>query len=114
MKHDNITIAKAVATKIGSVFDHSVEAKPFDEGRSRSGNTHFSLPIQNKFGIFDMVIAEAWLRVSAGEVTSKEGETQTSVQIALHYKHVGGGSNGSNIGTLWLNEKGRSVAFREG
>ena len=111
---DNETIASLVAEQIKERFGHEVEAAPFNESRSRSGDAYFSMPVAQQHGVFDMIIKESHLQVSAGEVECPEEGKHISVRVGLHYSHVSGGSNGSNVGTFWFRKDGTLINFRAG
>lgn len=111
---DNEYIATLVAAQIAASFGHTVKAEPFEESRSRGGDQFFSLPIEENFGIFSMVMKDAHVRIAAGKVESEEHGEHYNVRAALHYSHVSGGSNGSNIGTYWFTKTGELIGFREG
>jgi len=111
---DNDRIAELVAEQIATRFGHSVEATTYEESRTRSGEQFFSLPIEQKHGIFDMIVGETHLKLRAGEVEDADNGKHTSVFVALHYEHVSGGRNGSNVGTFWFADDGGLIAFRAG
>lgn len=113
-KMDNDFIAALVAAQIATTFGHKVSANPYEESRSRGGDQFFSLPIDGSFGIFSMIMKDAHIRIVAGKVESAEHGEHYNVRAALHYTHVGGGSNGSNIGTFWYTKKGELIEFRAG
>lgn len=111
---ENEFIATLVAAQIAATFGHTVKTEPYEESRSRGGDQFFSLPIEGGFGIFSMVMKDAHVRISAGKVESEEHGEHYSVRAGLHYSHVAGGSNGSNIGTYWFTKTGELIGFREG
>lgn len=111
---DNESIAALVAKQIEERFGHKVEAAPYDENRTRTGDRFFSLPIEQEHGIFGMIVSETHLKLRAGEVEDAENGKHTSVFVALHYEHVSGGRNGSNVGTFWFADDGGLIAFRAG
>lgn len=114
MNIDIHKIAALVAAQIKERFGHEVEAKPYTVSRTRSGDQYFSLPIKQDHGIFDMIIADSHLRLSAGEVEDAENGKHVSVRVGLHYNHISGGSNGSNVGTFWCSKSGELINFRAG
>ena len=111
---DNDRIAALVAKQIEERFGHKVEAEPYNESRTRLGERYFDLPIEQEHGIFGMIVSETHLKIRAGEVEDAENGKHTSVFVALHYEHVSGGRNGSNVGTFWFADDGGLIAFRAG
>ena len=111
---DNDRIAALVAEQIKDRIGHSVDPAPYDENRTRSGEQFFSLPIEQEHGIFDMIVSGTHLKIRAGEVEDDENGKHTSVFVALHYEHVSGGRNGSNVGTFWFADNGELINFRAG
>lgn len=107
-------IATKVAEQLNEQFGHQVIASTFNESRTRGGDEHFSLPIKGDFGIFNMIMKSAEVRVSVGTVQNEANGEHYHVHTALHYTHVSGGSNGSNIGTYWFAKTGELIGFREG
>lgn len=114
MISDNERIAALVAKQIKDRFGHSVDPAPYDESRTRSGERFFSLPIEQDHGIFGMIVSETHLKLRAGEVEDAENGKHTTVFVALHYEHVSGGRNGSNVGTFWFADDGGLINFRVG
>lgn len=107
-------VAEAIAKEIQSRFGFAVDADPYDTSRTRSGDEYFDLPAPADYGIFKTIMKHAWLRVRVGRVKVGEADEHLCVFIALHYDHVSGGSNGSNIGTMWIDYDGNVMSFREG
>ena len=111
---DITMVAGVVSRELAERFNVGVGPAPYNEANHRSGDMTFSLPVEQKLGIFKMIMKEAHIRVQAGSVTSNEHGEHVSIMVALHYNHVSGGSNGSNIGTIWVTKEGELIGFREG
>lgn len=115
----NEQVAVLVAKKINQDFDILVSTTPLEEqtGRGRDPEQYFRLELTQEFGVFKMIMKSAWIKVRAGIVRPAEGsddKPQLCVFVALHYDHLHGGSNGSNIATYWFDAEGNLVAERAG
>jgi len=97
-------VATQVANHLHANFGFAVTAEPPEESRSRDGSHYFNMAIEQSFGVFAMIIKDAEVRVRVSELTDAPQGEKFYVHIALHYNHVSGGSNGSNVGTIWLGE----------
>ena len=107
-------VAAAVALEIWNRFGFMIGTSPQNASRTRGGEEFFELDAPKDYGIFKTVIKDANVKVRAGKVKEGEEDEHLCVFVALHYEHVSGGSNGSNIGTMWLNYDASVIGFREG
>lgn len=61
-----------------------------------------------------MIISEAQISVSSNIIGFKEDEnSQIAVKVSMTYSHPGGGSNGSDIVTLWLDRESKLIGYRK-
>lgn len=98
-RFDITAIAAVIAADMASRLGQTVEATPSDI--SHSGDAQYcSLEIEQNFGAFAMVIAHADVNLRAE--ACEDGTIW--VKADLRYKHHGGGSNGSTIGTWWVRD----------
>lgn len=107
-------VAKEIAAQIKSRFGFDIGPEPYNTMRARSGDEYFDLAAPHDYGIFKTIIKGAFIRVRTGVVKEGANDEHLSVMVALHYDHVSGGSNGSNIGTFWMSHEGALISFREG
>jgi hypothetical protein len=92
------------------LFGHQfVIPSEFDGTRQRK---FFRMEIDQKLGIFDMIIKEAYIRVS-WENINNDNKQEYWIDLSLKYEHPGGGRNGSNIGTVWLNDEFELLDIRK-
>jgi len=104
---DLSAISAAVAADIKTRFDHQVDPTPIEPSQ-RGNRHHCTLAINQDFGVFTMIITSAHVALSAE--ACEDGSIW--VLCSLNYEHVGGGRNGSNIGTWWVTTDGKIVNFR--
>lgn len=99
-------VAAVIAVDIANRFGTITISVPTEV--SQSGDAHYaSIEIEQSFGVFKMVIAHADVRLRAE--ACEDGTIW--VRGDLRYKHPGGGSNGSTIGTWWVRD-GAVETFR--
>ena len=85
------------------------------ETSSRSGRTFFTLPVSQDLGIFAAVIASVDLRVYYEKIDDHRDDAFQGgywINAALSYTHPGGGSNGSDVATVWLDRDFNFTALR--
>ena len=96
---DMKAISAVIAADIATRFGQTVTAEPTDVSH-KGEESYATLDIEQNFGAFKMVITTAELRLRASPCS----DGTTWVSVSLRYQHVGGGSNGSTVGTWWLRE----------
>lgn len=86
---------------------------------SHGSRTHFEMDVTQDFGVFASVIQTAQLSVyyEAHYPNRDAGMADATpagfwVNISLSYAHPGGGSNGSNVMTIWLDADLKLTALR--
>lgn len=96
---DMKAISAIVAADIATRFGFTVFAEPNDISH-KGEESYATLEIEPDYGVFKMVITTAELRLRASPCS----DGTTWVSVSLRYQHVGGGSNGSTVGTWWLRD----------
>lgn len=124
---DPIEIAKFLVAETDILFGLPLisQITPENVSKSRYGSVYFSLPVRQEHGIFSLVISQSYLQVSVTEQKAtlkdfdgidRENDDPIDifcVHLGLHYQHPSGGSNGSNILTVWFDHDGKWLAYRK-
>jgi hypothetical protein len=103
---DGTKFAAQIATALYIGFQVSVKPEVNDVKNHRTSTT-FTMPVEQEFGIFRMIIQDAVVKVQS---STENGTTWCS--IGLHYNHTGGGSNGYTIGTMLFDSSGNLKEFQ--
>lgn len=105
-------IARVVAEEISTRYQVAAETTPSRTFEDRHGNLFIDLPVEQRFGIFDMVFTGAHIGIRAGEVESPEDGKHMCVFVTLNFKYLSGGTNGANVGMFWIKPDGTVIGFR--
>ena len=108
-----LNIAITLETKSKELFGQQFGGIVHGTFIKRGATESFDMAIRQNLGIFAMVIKDAKISVTCEPMVDPKIGKCYWVQINLSYNHPSGGSNGSTIGTVWMNEKFEVIDIRK-
>ena len=108
-----LNIAITLETKSKELFGQQFGGYVHGTYHGKSECKFFDMAIRQNLGIFAMVIKDAKISVTCEPMVDPKIGKCYWVQINLSYNHPSGGSNGSTIGTVWMNEKFEVIDIRK-